>query len=127
MAAGQALSVWAIGHLELTVAEPLLATSLVFALLLAMPLTGQRRAPVGAAGRAAAARRRRRPVGVPVGELGQACVIGSNQYWWAAAVVAAIAVLFLRGGLAALRPAAGHADRPGGGPGVRHLRRPDPA
>ena len=37
MAAGQALSMWAIGHLDLSVAEPLLATNLIFALILAVP------------------------------------------------------------------------------------------
>ena len=97
MATGQALSVWAIGHLELTVAEPLLATSLVFALLLAMPLTGQRvrrsellGAVLLLGGVAAlSVSRSVRSAGV---------VIGSNQYWWAAAVVAAIALLFLRAG-----------------------------
>ena len=41
MAAGQLLSVWVLGHLDLSVAEPLLATSLIFALLLAAPLSGQ--------------------------------------------------------------------------------------
>lgn len=97
MAAGQGLSVWAIGHLELTVAEPLLATSLVFALLLAMPLTGQRvrrsellGAVLLLGGVAAlSVSRSVRSAGV---------VIGSNQYWWAAAVVAAIALIFLRAG-----------------------------
>ena len=97
MATGQALSVWAIGHLELTVAEPLLATSLVFALLLAMPLTGQRVRRSELLGAllllggvaALSVSRSVRSAGV---------VIGSNQYWWAAAVVAAIALLFLRAG-----------------------------
>ena len=41
MAAGQLLSVWVLGHLDLSVAEPLLASSLIFALLLAAPLSGQ--------------------------------------------------------------------------------------
>ncbi len=41
MAAGQLLSVWVLGHLVLSVAEPLLASSLIFALLLAAPLSGQ--------------------------------------------------------------------------------------
>jgi drug/metabolite transporter (DMT)-like permease len=97
MAAGQGLSVWAIGHLELTVAEPLLATSLVFALLLAMPLTGQRvrRSELLGAllllGGVAALSLSRSVQSAGV-------VIGSAQYWWAAAVVAGIALLFLRAG-----------------------------
>jgi drug/metabolite transporter (DMT)-like permease len=97
MATGQALSVWAIGHLELTVAEPLLATNLIFALLLARPLTGQRFRRVellGAvllAGGVAA-------LSVSRSVNSEGVRIGSAQYWWAAAVVAAIAVLFLRAG-----------------------------
>ena len=42
MVAGQLLWAWVIGHLELSLAEPLLTTSLLFALLLAGPLSGQR-------------------------------------------------------------------------------------
>jgi drug/metabolite transporter (DMT)-like permease len=97
MVAGQALSVWAIGHLELTVAEPLLATSLVFALLLAMPLTGQRvrrsellGAVLLLGGVAALSFSR------SVNSAG--VVIGSRHYWWAAGVVAGIALLLLRAG-----------------------------
>jgi drug/metabolite transporter (DMT)-like permease len=97
MGAGQGLSVWAIGHLELSVAEPLLATSLVFALLLAIPLTGQRvrrSELLGAllllSGVAA--------LSVSRSVKSAGVVIGSAQYWWAAAVVAAIALLFLRSG-----------------------------
>jgi drug/metabolite transporter (DMT)-like permease len=39
--AGELLSAWVIGHMVLSLAEPLLATSLLFALLLAGPLSGQ--------------------------------------------------------------------------------------
>lgn len=42
MVAGQLLSGWVIGHMVLSLAEPLLATNLLFALLLAGPLSGQR-------------------------------------------------------------------------------------
>lgn len=42
MVAGQLLSAWVIANLRLSVAEPLLAASLLFALLLAWPLSGQR-------------------------------------------------------------------------------------
>ena len=37
MVAGQILSAWTIGHLSLSVAEPLLATELIFALIVAVP------------------------------------------------------------------------------------------
>jgi drug/metabolite transporter (DMT)-like permease len=42
MAVGQLLSAWAIGHVSLSLAEPLLTSSLIFALALAVPLSGQR-------------------------------------------------------------------------------------
>jgi drug/metabolite transporter (DMT)-like permease len=41
MVVGQALSAWGLGHLSLTVSEPLLATNLIFALLLAAPISGE--------------------------------------------------------------------------------------
>lgn len=41
MIAGQLLSAWVIGHVILSVAEPLLTTNLLFALLLAWPLSKQ--------------------------------------------------------------------------------------
>ncbi|HTP15518.1 MAG TPA: DMT family transporter [Streptosporangiaceae bacterium] len=41
MVAGDLLSGWVVGHMVLSLAEPLLATSLLFALLLAGPLSGQ--------------------------------------------------------------------------------------
>jgi drug/metabolite transporter (DMT)-like permease len=41
MVAGQLVSAWVIGHMTLSLAEPLLATNLLFALLLAGPLSGQ--------------------------------------------------------------------------------------
>lgn len=41
MVAGQLLSAWVIGHLVLSLAEPLLALNLLFALLLAWPLSRQ--------------------------------------------------------------------------------------
>lgn len=51
MVAGDLLSAWVIGHLVLSLAEPLLATSLLFALLLAGPVSGQavHRSEVGGA------------------------------------------------------------------------------
>lgn len=41
MAAGQVLSAWVIGHIVLSLAEPLLATNLLFALVLAGPVSKQ--------------------------------------------------------------------------------------
>jgi drug/metabolite transporter (DMT)-like permease len=41
MIVGQLLSAWGLGHLSMTVSEPLLATSLIFALLLAAPISGE--------------------------------------------------------------------------------------
>jgi drug/metabolite transporter (DMT)-like permease len=42
MISGQLLSAWSVGHLDLTLYEPLLASSLIFALALAVPLSHQR-------------------------------------------------------------------------------------
>ena len=39
MIGGQILAAWSIGHLELSFVEPLLATNLIFALMLAVPLS----------------------------------------------------------------------------------------
>jgi len=50
MVLGQLLSAWVIGHLVLSAAEPLLAANLLFALLLAWPLSGQRLARSEVAG-----------------------------------------------------------------------------
>ena len=41
MVAGQLLAAWSIGHLPLTLVEPLLTTYLLFALILAVPLSRQ--------------------------------------------------------------------------------------
>ena len=96
-AAGQIMSMWAIGHLALTVAEPLLATSLIFALILAVPVSGQRL-------------RRSEVLGAVLLSAGVAVLsvsrsinaqgirFGGQNYWWAAAAIAAIAICFLRGG-----------------------------
>jgi len=40
LAGGYILAAWSIGHLELSLAEPLLTTYLIVALLLAVPLSG---------------------------------------------------------------------------------------
>jgi drug/metabolite transporter (DMT)-like permease len=97
MAAGQALSIWAIGHLELTVAEPLLATSLIFALLLALPLTGQRPRRTELLGALLLS------AGVTILSVtrsinSEGLRFGSATYWPAAIGIAVIALLFLRAG-----------------------------
>ncbi len=94
MVAGQLLSGWVIGHMVLSLAEPLLATNLLFALLLAGPLSGQgvhKSEVVGAlilmAGVTALslARSVRSP----------AVYVGSSAYWpFAGAVVVFLVVAF---------------------------------
>jgi drug/metabolite transporter (DMT)-like permease len=92
MVAGMLLSAWAIGHLELTLVEPLLSTNLLFALVLAVPMSKQAfRLPeiVGAlvlcTGVALlSATRTTKPIGLS---------FGSVAHWPAAAIIAAVAVV----------------------------------
>src|SRR5262245_50349097 len=90
MVAGQALSAWGLGHLSLTVSEPLLATNLIFALLLAAPISGEipRRTELAGAvllclgvGALSASRSVR----------ALSATFGSFSHWPAAAIIAAIA------------------------------------
>jgi drug/metabolite transporter (DMT)-like permease len=90
MIVGQALSAWGLGHLSLTVSEPLLATNLIFALLLAAPISGEipRRTELGGAvllclgvGALSASR--------SVRALSES--FGSFSHWPAAALIAAVA------------------------------------
>lgn len=97
MAAGEILSAWTIGNLDLSVAEPLLATNLIFALVVAVPLAGERlrkSAALGAvllsAGVAALS------VSRSVNTEGMR--FGSTAYWPAAAVIGAVALCFVRAG-----------------------------
>jgi drug/metabolite transporter (DMT)-like permease len=97
MTAGEILSAWTIGNLELSVAEPLLATALIFALLLAVPLSGQRLRKseiIGAlllsAGVAA--------LSVSRSVNAQGTRFGSTAYWPAAAGIGFVALCFLRAG-----------------------------
>lgn len=94
MVAGQLLSAWLIGHVELSLAEPLLATNLIFALLLAGPLSRQplRRLEIAGAlilmGGVTALSLARTVTGAQVS-------VGSARNWpYAAAVVALAAYLF---------------------------------
>jgi drug/metabolite transporter (DMT)-like permease len=90
MVAGYLLAAWSIDHLELTLVEPLLSTYLVWALVLAVPLSRQ---PVKAeevigaliliAGVAlVSASRSITPIGLD---------FGSFSHWYAAAIIAAVA------------------------------------
>jgi drug/metabolite transporter (DMT)-like permease len=94
LVAGDLLGAWTLGHQDLSVTEPLLTTSLIFALVLAVPLSGQalrRTEIVGAvlltAGVAAlsATRSMRAP-----GES-----FGSFSHWPAAGLIAIIAAVLV--------------------------------
>ena len=98
MAAGQLLSAWAIGHVALSLAEPLLTSSLVFALALAVPLSGQRLRAAEMLGAVllcagVAALSLARSAGPPAESF------GSFAAWPAAAGIAAVAGAFLVAGL----------------------------
>jgi drug/metabolite transporter (DMT)-like permease len=97
MVTGQLLSAWTLGHLALTVTEPLLTTSLVFALLLAIPISGEvpRRAEIFGAlllTAGVAALSVSRSVRSPTESF------GSSSHWPAAAVIAAVAALLAYAG-----------------------------
>ena len=97
MIAGMLLAAWAIGHLELTLVEPLLSTNLLFALVLAVPMSKQAfRLPeiVGAlilcTGVALlSSTRSAKPIGLS---------FGSFSHWPAAAVIAGIAFVCVQAG-----------------------------
>jgi drug/metabolite transporter (DMT)-like permease len=97
MVLGQATSAYALGHLDLSLAEPLLATNLIFALALAVPLSGQRLQPtelIGAVilGGGVAALSVSRSAGPPTASF------GSYAAWWSAAVIAGVAYCFVHAG-----------------------------
>jgi drug/metabolite transporter (DMT)-like permease len=95
MAAGYLLQAWTLGHLTLSVSEPLLTTNLIFALVLAVPLSGQ-------------ALRKTEIVGALLLTAGVAALsltrtvkapsesFGSSSYWPAAAAIALIAVFLVQ-------------------------------
>lgn len=98
MLAGQLLSAWAIGHVPLSLAEPLLTSSLIFALALAVPLSGQRLQAAEILGAVllsagVAALSVARSAGPPTESF------GSFAAWPAAAGIAAVAGGFLVAGL----------------------------
>jgi drug/metabolite transporter (DMT)-like permease len=92
MIAGYLFAAWSIDHLELTLVEPLLTTYLVWALVLAVPLSGQRLKAAEVAGAfiliagvaMVSVSRSITPIGSDFGSL-------SN--WYAAAIIAGIALL----------------------------------
>ena len=90
LVAGDLLQAWTLGHLTLSISEPLLTTSLIFALLLAVPVSGQalrRTEIVGAVLLTAgvAALSLSRSVRAPAESF------GSSSHWPAAAAIALIA------------------------------------
>lgn len=98
MIAGQLASAWSVSHLTLSVVEPLLTTSLLFALALAIPLSGQRlRATelVGVLilGGGVAALSVARTATSPAESF------SSPSGWFAAAAIAAVAFGFVQAGL----------------------------
>jgi hypothetical protein len=119
MICGQVLAAWSIGHLTLSVVEPLLTTNLIWALVLAVPLSMRaqsRRAGAGQAQAGSAAGRGRAVVRVwevagaavlciGVGLLSSArsakpigLSFGSFSHWPAAAVIAGIAFICVQVG-----------------------------
>ena len=94
---GDILAAWSIGHLELSLVEPLLTTYLIFALVLAVPLSGHAfrlREVIGAVilvtGVALlSASRSAKPTGLS---------FGSVSHWPAAAGIAAIAFILVEAG-----------------------------
>ena len=98
MVAGQLLAAWSIGHLELTLVEPLLTTYLLFALILAVPMSKQpvRWAEVSGAlilclgVTLLSLSRSTKPIGLS---------FGSFSHWPAAAIIAGIAFVSVQIGL----------------------------
>jgi hypothetical protein len=97
MVVGQVLAAWAIGHLELTLVEPLLSTYLLFALILAVPMSKQAFRTPEIAGALIlctgvallSATRTAKPIGLS---------FGSFSHWPAAAIIAAVAFIAVQTG-----------------------------
>ncbi|MBV9095190.1 MAG: DMT family transporter [Streptosporangiaceae bacterium] len=99
MVGGQILAAWSIGHLELTVVEPLLTTYLLFALILAVPMSRQRlRWPEAAGALILVAGVALLSVARSVTPVGGELAFGSPSNWWGAAVIAGIALVVVRAG-----------------------------
>ena len=98
MVAGYLLAAWSIGHLELTLVEPLLTTYLVWALVLAVPMSGQAVGLTEVAGAliligGVALLSVTRSTTTPVG-----LSFGSFSHWYAAAITAGIAFAAVQAG-----------------------------
>jgi drug/metabolite transporter (DMT)-like permease len=97
MVAGYLLAAWSIGQLELTLVEPLLTTYLIWALVLAVPMSGQAVTFTEVAGALVliggvtmlSVTRSTTPVGLSV---------GSFSHWYAAAIIAGLAVAAVQAG-----------------------------
>ena len=104
MVAGQLLAAWSLGHLELTVVEPLLTTYLLFALLLAVPMSKQAMHWTEVAGALILC------VGVTLLSLSRSTKpiglsFGSFSHWPAAAIIAGIAYVAVLAGVGRRGPA----------------------
>ena len=97
MVSGYLLAAWSIGHLALTLVEPLLTTYLVWALVLAVPMSRQAVKPTEVAGALVliggvtllSVSRSTTPVGLS---------FGSFSHWYAAAIIAGIAFAAVQAG-----------------------------
>jgi hypothetical protein len=104
MVSGYLLAAWSIGHLELTLVEPLLTTYLLFALIVAVPMSKQAMhwtevagALILCAGVALLSlSRSTKPIGLS---------FGSFSHWPAAAIIAGIAFVAVQVGLRTQGPA----------------------
>jgi drug/metabolite transporter (DMT)-like permease len=97
MIAGYLLAAWSIANLELTVVEPLFTTYLVWALVLAVPLSGQRLKVTEVIGALILI------AGVTLLSLSRSTTpiglsFGSFSNWWVAALIAGIAAVSVRMG-----------------------------
>jgi drug/metabolite transporter (DMT)-like permease len=97
MVCGQLLAAWSIGHLELTLVEPLLTTNLVFALFLAVPMAKQAFRWTEVAGAVVLC------AGVALLSLSRSITpiglsFGSFSHWWVAAVIAGVAFAAVHAG-----------------------------
>jgi drug/metabolite transporter (DMT)-like permease len=104
MVAGQLLAAWSLGHLELTLVEPLLTTYLLFALILAVPMSKQAMSWVEVAGALIlctgvallSLSRSTKPIGLS---------FGSFSHWPAAAIIAGVAFVAVQIGRGRRGPA----------------------
>lgn len=97
MVAGELVSAWSVSHISLSLAEPLLTTSLLFALALAVPLSGERLRATELAGAVilsggVAALSVARTASSPARSF------ASPAGWLAAAAIAGVAVAFVQAG-----------------------------